>query len=125
MKKIKIGFIYAALTAGIFGIFFTILPEFSLSLFGFSLNDQGYFMTRLFGGALIGYGLVNWFVKDGPPSDARWYFMLGVFADSVIAVIVFIFGLLQQIGNLLMLVPLIIHISLAIWFGYMFWNKIK
>lgn len=123
--KARYAFIWATIVAGIFGLLFAVVPEFTLSFFDFSLNDQGYFMTRLFGGALIGYAVVNWLVKDGPPSEARRYYMLGIFTDSLVAVIVFIIGLIQQLGNLLMLVPFLIHVSLVVWFGYLYWRKIK
>lgn len=123
--NLRYAFIWGAIVAGIFGLLFVIVPEFALSVFDFSLNDQGYFMTRLFGGALLGYAVVNWLVKDGPPSEARRYYMLGIFTDSLVAVIVFIIAFIQQIGNLLMLVPFIIHVSLVVWFGYLYWKNIN
>lgn len=120
--KVKPAFIFLALAGIIFGLLFTLIPAFALSFFDISLPTEGIFLVRLFGAALIGYGFIAWFAKDVPPSEARRYIILGETIHSGIATIIFVLGLIQGIGNLVLLLPFIVHLFLTLWFGYLYFK---
>ncbi|MFU8771748.1 MAG: hypothetical protein ACNA8H_04925 [Anaerolineales bacterium] len=118
--NVKPAFIYLALAGVIFGLLFTLIPALTLSIFEISLSTEGLFFVRLFGAALIGYSVIAWSARDDPPSEARRHIILGEIYHSGIATIILVFGLIQGIGNLLLLLPLAVHLSLTLWFGYLY-----
>jgi len=118
--KVKLAFIFGAIVCVAFGLLLTFVPGFSASIFGMDVNEGGLFIARIFGASLLGYSIIFWRVKDDSPSEARRNVMLGEVVHSGIAAIIWIWGLIQTIGNLLILIPLIMHLGLAIWFGYLY-----
>ena len=118
--NVKPAFIYLALAGVIFGLLFTLIPALTLSIFEISLSTEGLFFVRLFGAALIGYSVITWSARDDPPSEAHQHIILGEIYHSGIATIILVFGLIQGIGNLLLLLPLAVHLSLTLWFGYLY-----
>jgi hypothetical protein len=118
--NVKIPFVYGAIAALIFGLLFVVIPEYTLSMFDISLSNEGNFFIRLFGASLFGIGVMSWLAKDAPPSDARRHIILGEIFHSGIASIIFVFGFIQGIGNLLMIAPFLIHLSLTLWWGYLY-----
>lgn len=123
--NLKIPFIYGAIAALIFGLLFVIIPSLTLSIFDISLSNEGIFFVRLFGASLFGIGVMSWLAKDAPPSEARRHIILGEIFHSGIASILFIFGLIQGIGNLLMVAPFMLHLSLTLWWGYLYMKGAK
>ena len=117
--KIKAAFIYCALIMGIFGLLFVLIPAFSLSLFAISLSTEGIFMVRIFGAALVGYAVILWLAKDEAFSSATRAIMTGEVIHSGIASVFFVIGLIQGLGNFLMIMPLFCHLSCAFWFAYL------
>ncbi len=118
--KVKFAFVIGAIFAGVFGLLLTFAPGFSASLFGMDVNEGGEFIARIFGASLLGYAIICWRVKSDSPSEARRSVILGVIVHSGIASIIWIWGLVLGVGNLLILIPLIGHLGLAIWFGYLY-----
>lgn len=118
--NVKPAFIFMLITAAIFGLLFIIVPAWSLSLFAVSLPTEGIYITRLFGAALLGYGVIGYMAMNANPSEARRGIMLGEIFHGGIATIVFIVAMIQGIGNLLLIIPLLVHLITALWFGYLY-----
>jgi hypothetical protein len=123
--KIRPAFFCAAFFSGVFGLLLTFVPGFSASLFDIELNEGGLFITKIFGAALLGYSIIFWLIKDDSPSEARRNIILGDTVHSGIASIFWIVALFQGFGNLLILIPLLGHLGLAIWFGYLYLKGAK
>jgi hypothetical protein len=121
--KIKVVFIYSAILLAIFGLLFVFIPSPALSLFAITLDDQGYMMVRLFGAALVGLALIAWMARDDPPSRARQAIVWGECIESIIAVVVLLVGIFSGIGNTLAWVPVVVHLLIALGFGYFLVTK--
>lgn len=123
--NVKPAFIYLALAGVIFGLLFTLIPALALSIFEISLSTEGFFLVRLFGAALIGYSVIAWSARDDPHSETRRHIILGEIFHSGIATIILAIGLIQGLGNLLLLLPFAVHLSLTLWFGYLYTRGAK
>lgn len=121
--KTKGWFIYCAVVLGIFGLLFTIIPGIALDKFDIILDDAGILMVRLFGAALIGLALIAWLARDDPPSRARTAIIWGQCIESAIAFVVLVIGIINGLGNVLSWIPTILHLSIALGFGYMLATK--
>ncbi len=116
--KIKGMFIYCAVFLALFGILFVVIPAFSLSLFAITLDSAGLMMVRLFGAALLGLAVISWMVRDETPSKARHAVILGQCLESAIAFVILVIGILSGVGNVLGWIPTLLHLSIALGFGY-------
>jgi hypothetical protein len=117
--KVKVAFIYCAFIMGIFGLLFVLIPALSLSLFAISLSQEGIFLVRIFGAALVGYAFILWLAKDEMYSPSIRAILAGEIIHSGIASVIFVIAIIQGIGNLLMIMPLFCHLSCALWFAYL------
>jgi hypothetical protein len=118
--KVKPAFIFGAILMMFFGVLLTLLPNFSADLFGMVFNADGTHIGRIFGAALIGFGVIFWQVRNDVPSEARRNIILGETIHSGIATIFWVIALVQGLGNFLMWVPLLGHLVAFIWFGYLY-----
>jgi len=118
--KIKAAFIAGAIFSIIFGIWLAFLPNTLPDVFGITLNEDGVHISRIFGAALIGWAVMFWQVRSDMPSEARRNIILGEIFHSGIASIIWIFALIQGLGNWLMWIPFLGHAALTIWFGYLY-----
>jgi len=59
--RLKVLLIIKSLVSLVFGIPILIVPDKLLSLFGLTLNAEGMFMAREYGGALLGIAALCWF----------------------------------------------------------------
>jgi hypothetical protein len=61
----KIGMLLAvnAVIATVFGIGFAVASAQALAPYGVSINEGGLLVGRLFGSALIGYGMLTWLMR--------------------------------------------------------------
>jgi hypothetical protein len=116
--KIKGWFIYSAIFLAIFGVLFVLIPAFSLSLFAITLDNVGLMMVRLFGAALMGLAVISWMVRNETASNARQAVVVGQCLESAIAFVVLLIGRLGSIGNALGWIPTLLHLSVALGFGY-------
>jgi len=68
--KFKTLLVIKALVSLVFGIPILIIPDRLLSLFGLSLNTDGMFMAREYGGALLGIAVLCWFARNSEGARA-------------------------------------------------------
>jgi hypothetical protein len=59
-----------ALIAALFGIAFLVAPVQVLATYGVTVTPGTAVVSRLFGAALFGYGVLTWRVRAAAPSDA-------------------------------------------------------
>jgi hypothetical protein len=112
---------FAAVVAFVFALGFIIMPAQLTSIYNVTLNDAGILIAQLFGAALLGYGLLNWFGRDFRNDQARQTLMTANFAADTVG---FIFALLGQLGgvsgvNSLGWSTVVIYLILAAGFGYL------
>ena len=112
---------FASIVAFIFALGFIFMPARLTSFYNVTLNDAGILVAQLFGAALLGYGLLNWFGRDFDDNDARQALLTANFGADTVG---FIFALLGQLGgvsgvNSLGWSTVIIYLILAAGFGYM------
>ncbi|MDE3091933.1 MAG: hypothetical protein KGJ80_21380, partial [Chloroflexota bacterium] len=62
--------VVASVVAFVFGLGFVLVTVQLVSLYNVSLNAGGVFIGQLFGGALIGFGVLNWFARNVKDSQA-------------------------------------------------------
>jgi hypothetical protein len=118
--NIKPAFIYGAISMVLYGIGLLFIPVFMFSWFALTLPKDLSFFAQVFGAALLGYAVIFWLAKGDMPSNARRQIILGETVHSGIATIIWIVAIIQGIGNFLMFLPLLSHLSCAIWFGYLY-----
>ena len=116
--KTKAAFTCASLFCFIFGLLSGGLTQFTASLFDIELNEGGIFVARIFGAALLGFSAVFLYARNESHSEARHSIIIGEAIHSGIAAIIWIEALIRGFGNLLILIPLLGHLGLAIWFWY-------
>ncbi|MGZ6142500.1 MAG: hypothetical protein ACXWLM_04135 [Myxococcales bacterium] len=69
----KIGTLFSvnAVIAGVFGIAFTLAPAQTLAPYGVELPFAGLLVARLFGAALVGFGIISWLLRAADASAQR------------------------------------------------------
>jgi hypothetical protein len=85
-----------------FGLAALLAPELTISIFGGELNPLGLALFRQFGGTIIGYGLIDWFVRNLEPGPMRRGLAIGNLvtfaAIAIIASIIASGGLVNVLG---------------------------
>lgn len=117
--KIKAAFLCAHFFCLIFGLLCGGLPLWTASFFGIELNEGGIFVGRIFGAALLGFAAIFLYARNEAHSEARIAIIYGETIHSLMAAIFWIEALIRGFGNLFILIPLLGHLGLAIWFGYL------
>lgn len=125
LMNVKPAFIYGAITCLLYGIGLLFIPVIMFSWFGLALPSELTFFSQIFAAALIGFAVIFWMSQGNMPSEARRNIILGETVHSGIATIIWIIAIIMGIGNALMFLPLFSHLSLAIWFGYLYWKGAK
>ncbi len=95
--KISTFLIIKSVVCIVFGIGFVVLPALTGSVYEITPDPDGLIMTRFFGAAFLGIGLILWFCKD-----ADWKTLKGITLSLLIADIIgFIVALSGQLsGNI-------------------------
>jgi hypothetical protein len=112
-------FLANALVYLIFALALLIGPETVLRLLRLSSDNPVIFLARLFGGSLVGLGLIAWFARDFADLKARDAASVSLFLTAVLA---FIVTLLATLANWLRVAgwPIsIIFLALALSYGYL------
>ena len=103
-----------------FGCLLLLVPGFTYSLFGISLDNAGVFVAREYGAALIGALCLTWYARSAVESQARRAIILDLFIYDAIGVIITLIALFSGLFNLLGWALLVIYLFFAVGFGY-FW----
>lgn len=112
---------FAAIVAFVFALGFILMPAQLISLYNLTLNEAGILIARLFGAALLGFAVLNWFGRDFGDDQASQTLLNTNLASDVVG---FIFALLGQLGgvpgvNALGWSTVLIYLLLAVGFAYL------
>ncbi len=101
----------------VFGVLFLVFPAGTMSLFGVTLEQVGIFMTRYFGIAMIGLGLIC-LVEKNKAYHAIEGILLSLFITDAIGFIVALQAQLTGLLNALGWFVVLIWLLLALGLGY-------
>jgi uncharacterized membrane protein len=108
----------AAILSFFNGIFFLLIPVFSLSLLGRDTNLTGMMNTRFFGASALGLAVILWLARDIQYPEVRRLVSFGMLTTLVILVVVdlngLITGAMNQLGWLLFFADLILSLGFII-----------
>ena len=110
--------VVTAVVAAIFGIAFVLASGPLMSLYGATLNPAGMVIAQLFGAALIGYAVVNWFARNAKGDEALRAIVLANLVADTIGFIAALLGQLSGATNALGWSTVVIYLLLAAGFGY-------
>jgi hypothetical protein len=102
------------------GSLLLLVPGFTYSIFGASINDAGAFAGREYGAALIGTFLLTLYARNAVESQARRAIILDLFIYDAIGAIITLIAQLSGLFNPLGWAIVALYLLLAIGYGY-FW----
>ena len=108
----------SAVVAVIFGIAFVLASGSLMPLYGATLNPAGTIIAQLFGAALIGFAVVNWFARNAKEGEALRAIVLANLVSDTIGFIVALLGQLSGVVNALGWSTVVIYLLLALGFAY-------
>jgi hypothetical protein len=113
--------IIASIVAFLFALGFILMPGQLMSFYNVELNAGGILIGRLFGAALLGFGLLNWFGRDFSENGAKQAVLTANLASDALG---FIFMLIGQLGgapgiNALGWSSVLVYLLLAAGFAYL------
>ena len=111
----------ASIAAFIFGLGFLFMPAQLTSFYNVTLNEGGIFIGQLFGAALLGYGVLDWYGRHFTNEQAQQGLANANFAGDTLG---FIFALIAQLSgnagvNALGWTTVLLYLLLALGFGYL------
>ena len=107
-----------ALVATAFGLGFLIAPAQVLSPYGVSLTVPGLFMCRLFGGALLGFGVASWLLRDSTDAASLRAFAIALAVSDVVSGAIAAWSVLSGNVNALGWSTVVLYALLGGGFGY-------
>lgn len=110
--------IVSAVVAVIFGIAFVLAAGSLMTLYGATLNPAGNLIAQLFGAALIGFAVVNWFARNAKEGEALQAIVLANLVSDTIGFILALLGQLAGVVNALGWSTVVIYLLLALGFAY-------
>ncbi len=111
----------ASIVAFAFGLGFVFMPAQLTAFYNVTLNEGGIFIGQLFGAALIGFGVLNWFGRNFTNDQAQQGLAN---ANMVGDAIGFLFSLIAQLSgsagaNALGWSTVLIYLLLGLGFAYL------
>ena len=116
--KLNILLLIMALFSLIWGAGFILVPVVALSLYGLSLNAGGVYISRELGTVFFMLGMILWFARKDPGSQALHGIVLGLFVGNAIGFVVTLIGQLSTEVSVLGWVGVLAYFLLALGFGY-------
>jgi len=108
----------AAVVAVVFGLAFVLVTGPLLSFYGITLDKAGTLVAQLFGAALIGFAVLNWFARGVTDREARQAIVLGNLASDTVGFVMALIGQLAGVANALGWSTVAIYLLLALGFAY-------
>jgi len=123
--KLSVLFTIHAVVATLFGLAFLIMPATSLAQYGLTADNVTDVMSRFFASALLGYGILAWFVRNAEDSPARQAIVLAYFVSNVVGFIVALHTQFTTEVNQLGWSTVVIYLFFAVGYGYFQFAKPK
>jgi len=121
--RLKVLLIIKSLVSLVFGIPILIVPDKLLSLFGLTLNAEGMFMAREYGGALLGIAALCWFARNSEGARALKAIIIFGFLYDFVNFFVSVHANLSDLMNPLGWGITVIYLFFTIGFGYFLVKK--
>ena len=109
----------AAVVAIIFALGLILMPAFMGTLYGTGTSPNQLLLARLFGSALLGFGVINWFAKDLDYTTLR-PIMLGNLVGDAVGFVVCVMGTLGGVMNSMGWLSVALYLLLALGFAYLY-----
>jgi hypothetical protein len=87
---------FASVVGFIFALGFILMPAQLVSFYNVTLNEGGILISQLFGAALLGFGVLNWFARSFGEGEATQAVLTANLAADAVG---FIFSLIGQLGG--------------------------
>jgi len=110
--------VFAAVVSVIYGLGLIFAPATINEMHGIASNSGTSLMSRYFGAALLGIGVMAWLAREASDSDAMSALLQGAFVLSAIGLIISVHAIYAGVMNAVGWVPVIIQVVLTIGFGY-------
>ena len=110
--------VVSAAIAAVFGAVFVVVPGPVAAIYGITLDQAGMLAAQLFGGALIGFAVLNWFARDITDPTGRQAVVLSNLVGDTIGFVVILLGQLSGIVNALGWATVALNLLLALGFAY-------
>ena len=111
--------IIKALVCLCLGVPILIVPVFTYSLFGASLNPAGVFAAREYGASMIGNLMLTWFARKAIESEARRAIILGLCVYDAIGFVITLIAQFSGVLGPLGWFAAVMYLFFAIGFGYL------
>ncbi|MGD0612994.1 MAG: hypothetical protein ABSB41_15965 [Anaerolineales bacterium] len=121
--RLKALFTIMALLSFMNGVFYLLMPVFSLSILQRPTNPIGIMDTRLFGACAIGLAAIAWSARDFKDPGAQRAMVLGNLITLGLMVCVDLDGLLTGAISVLGWLLFCLDLSLSLGFGYFMLKK--
>jgi len=108
----------AAVVAVVFGLAFVLVTGPLLSFYGITIDKAGTLVAQLFGAALIGFAVLNWFARGVTDREARQAIVLANLASDTVGFVMALIGQLAGVANALGWSTVAIYLLLALGFAY-------
>ena len=121
----RIMFALNSIVAFLFGLGFLFFPTRALGLFGTETFVSTVLISRLFGTAMLGLGLVLWFAKDAKEASVQKGMGIALLVSAVIGLVVTLLGtfasnaVIRTNGWAIM----IVYVLLGLGYGYLLFLK--
>jgi hypothetical protein len=109
----------SAVVAFIFALGLILMPATMGSLYGTGTSPNQLLLARLFGSALLGFGLVNWLSKDMEYASLR-PLLAGNLVGDLVGLVVTVMGTLGGVMNSMGWLSVAIYLVLALGFAYLY-----
>ena len=107
-----------AVVAYIFGLALILIPEQTATLYDIQLTAGGAYMARLFGGALLSFGLLTWLVRHAAASPERRAIVLSLLLGNGAGFVVSLLAQLAGVANALGWSTVVLFFLLSLGFVY-------
>ncbi|MCJ7823644.1 MAG: hypothetical protein MUP44_01960 [Anaerolineales bacterium] len=116
--KLSQVFSFNALVALVYPIGFLIVPNTVIALHGLPEGAAQALMARYFAVALLGLGLIAWFVRDVAHPPLKDGITLSIFLSSLVGFVLSLQATLSGQMNAVGWLPTVVYLLLVLGFGY-------
>ena len=108
----------SAVLAATLGVGFVVATGPLVAIYGITLDKAGTVVAQLFGAALIGFAVLNWFARDITDPQGRRAVVLGNLVGLAVGFVVILLGQLAGVANALGWSTVAIYLLLTLAFAY-------
>ncbi|WP_420644453.1 hypothetical protein [Candidatus Leptofilum sp.] len=102
----------------VFGLSFIIDAQWSMSLFGLTLDQGGIVMTQLVGAGFVSIAILDWFARNVNVYGDAFPVLMANFFMNAIGFVVLLVHKLAGLGNNWTWIPIALYLLFALAFGY-------